>query len=247
MSHRLLAAAIVLLCSTSPTIAGAAPAPAKPLRTLVYNVVYSAHTLQTQKTSGFNASGTGSISGSGTAAVGLDGDRRGTLTVDVIAATPDGGLVVDAGYSASLVTAQKTRIAIFPDGHLNAPPDSPLGPETLHLLPLLARGFFADTEITAGASWTAPPQPATRGTTTYKVQNLNGKVATIALDGSLAVSGINGFNETDRGTIVYATDLDDPVSLDVTAHIERQVSGDRALTTDAHLVATLVSDSFAKK
>ena len=251
--HRLLAVATVLACAV-PSIASAADAPAKPLRTLVYDVVYTAHTLHTQKTSGFNGSlgggmqsGNGTVSGSGTAGVGLDGDRRGTLTVDVIAATPDGGLVVDTSYTASSVSEKKTRIAIYPDGHITAPPDTPLGPESLHLLPLLARGFFANTTMASGVSWTAPPQPATRGAMTYRVQNIDGKIATIALDGSMAVSGINGFSELDRGTMSYATDLDDPISLDLIAHIERQLSIDQALTTDAHLVVKLVSDSFAQK
>jgi hypothetical protein len=251
--HRLLAIAAALSCA-SPAIAWAADAPAKPLRTLVYDVVYTAHTLHTQKTSGFNGSlgsgmqsGNGSVSGSGIAAVGLDGDHRGTLTVEVIAATPDGGLVVDTSFSGSSVSEKKTRIAIYSDGHITAPPDAPLGPESLHLLPLLARGFFANTTMTSGASWTAPPQPATRGTMTYRVQNLDGTIAIIALDGSVAVSGINGFNELDHGTVSYATDLDDPLSLELTAHIERQLSIDQSLTTDAHLTVKLVSDSFAKK
>ncbi len=97
-----LAAALI----AQPLAAPAAGAPAKPLRQLVYDVTYSAHSMHTKKTSGFNGgyggdpgmSGVGVTSGSGTAGVGLDGDDNGRLTVDVIAATPDGGLVVDIAY-----------------------------------------------------------------------------------------------------------------------------------------------------
>jgi hypothetical protein len=240
----------------APAAVSAADAPAqKPLRTLVYQITYTAHTLHQQQTSGFNGSlgnglrdsgNVGVGSGSGNAAVGLNGDHSGTLTVDVIAATPDGGLVVDEAFTGSLVTGKKARIAIYPDGHLTAPPDVEIGPETLHILPLLARGFFASTAMAPGAVWTAAAQSPTHGAMTYHVQNVAGNVATIGVEGTMSMNGINGFSELDHGTTTYATDLDDPVSLDLTTHIERQLAIGETLTTDGHLSATLVSDTFKK-
>ncbi|HZX68921.1 MAG TPA: hypothetical protein VFE70_08550, partial [Candidatus Elarobacter sp.] len=91
----------------------------------------------------------------------------------------------------------------------------------------------------------APP-PA-KGSTTYRVSGVQGETATIALEGSLSLGGVNGFDESDRGSTVYQTDLISPLSYDVTSRIRRQISIDETITTDAHLVATLVSDTFRKK
>ncbi|MBV8642402.1 MAG: hypothetical protein JO225_00610 [Candidatus Eremiobacteraeota bacterium] len=243
---------------SAPLAAAAAdaPPPIKVMRTLVYDVTYSAHSSHEKKTSGFNAAygsgpgagaGAGVSSGNGTAGVGLDGNDSGTLTFEVVAATPDGGLVIDISYTGSLGTQPKTRIALFPDGRLSAPPNSTLGPEVVHVLPLLARGFIANRDVSPGSSWNvAAPAPA-RGSTSYRVTRLDGQQATIALEGTLTVSGINGFSEFDRGTTTYATDVLSPVAYDLNAHIRRQLSVDESVTTDAHLTAKLVSDSFAKK
>jgi len=262
--HRLLAvaASFVVAASLSGTALAAPPtaaqpaAPAKPLRTLVYDVSYTAHTLHEQKTSGFNSSfGNGMQSagnvgvgaGNGTAAAGLDGDHTGTLTIDVVAATKDGGLVVDTSFNGSVATSGKTRIAIFPDGRLSAPPTAEIGPETLHILPLLARGFFATADMAPGATWVGHEPPPATGSTTYRVEKLDGTLATIGVEGTVTATGINGFRESDHGTTVYATDLDDPTSLDLLTHIERTPSMGELLTTDGHLVVRLVSDTFAKK
>ena len=79
------------------------------------------------------------------------------------------------------------------------------------------------------------------------MDRLDGERATIALEGSISLPGVNGFDETDRGTTTYATDLISPVSYDINSRIHRQLGVDESVTTDTHLVATLVSDSFAKK
>jgi hypothetical protein len=177
----------------------------------------------------------------------MDGSDSGRLTIDVIAATPDGGLVVDVAYAGKLNGAPKMRVALYPDGRLSADPTKMLGPEALHILPLLARGFMADRTVQIGASWTVQAPPPAKGATTYRVSGVNGANATLSLEGSLSVGGVNGFDESDRGTTTYATDLISPLSYDLSAHIRRQIAGDETITTDAHLVATLVSDSFAKK
>jgi hypothetical protein len=250
--RRLLAlSALVVLAA--PSVALAAPdAPVRVLRSLVYDVSYAAHTRHDKKTSGFNG-GYGSdaaapgVGGSGTASVAMDGTDSGRLTIDVIAATPDGGLVVDVTYAGKLNNAPKMRVALYPDGKLSADPTKPLGPEALHILPLLARGFMANRTVQVGASWTVPAPPPAKGATTYRVSGVDGPNATIALEGSISVGGVNGFDESNRGTTTYATDLISPLSYDLNSHIRRQIASDETITTDAHLVATLVSDNFYKK
>ena len=231
--RRLLALG-VLVALAAPTAALAAPdAPVRVLRSLVYDVSYAAHTRHDKKTSGFN--------------VAMDGSDSGRLTIDVIAATPDGGLVVDVAYSGKLNNAPKMRVALYPDGRLTADPTKTLGPEALHILPLLARGFMADRTVQVGASWTVQAPPPAKGATTYRVSGIDGPNATIALEGSISVGGVNGFDESDRGTTTYATDLISPLSYDLNSHIRRQLASDETITTDAHLVAKLISDNFYKK
>lgn len=253
---RSLLALAVLAVFAAPLAASAAgDAPVRPpLRSLVYDITYSAHSTHEKKTSGFNGaygSGTGSggagVSGSGTAGIGLDGTDSGRLTIDVIAATPDGGLVVDAAYTSKLSTQPKMRVALYPDGRLSADPSARLGPEALHILPLLSRGFIAQRDVSPGASWTvAAPAPA-KGSTTYRVSRLHDQEATIVLEGSMSVPGVSGFDESDHGTTTYATDLISPVSYDLNARIHRQIGVEESITTDTHITATLVHDSFAKK
>lgn len=253
--HRTLCLLVLgtLALAGVPRGAAAADAPQpKPLRTLVYDVTYAAHTAHEMKTSGFNGAygnqgENPGASGSGTAGVGLDGSDSGRMTIDVVAATPDGGLVVDAAYTGKLHNQPVMRVAVFPDGRLSAAPGKNIGPEALHLLPLLARGFVANRAIETGATWTVNAPPPARGATTYRVSSVNGQAATIALEGSLSVSGIGGFDESDIGSTTYATDLLSPLAYDLNARIHRQISVEESTMTTVHMVATLVSDSFAKK
>jgi hypothetical protein len=253
--RRLLALAAVALLA-QPLAASAADAPApKPLRTLVYEVTYSAHSMHTKRTSGFNGgyggdpsgAGIGVSAGNGTAGVGIDGDDSGRLSVDVIAATPDGGLVVDVAYAGRTTSQPKVRVALLPDGRMSAAPSQPLSTESLHLLPLLCRGFIANRDVAPGATWDVEQTPPIKGKTTYRVDSLDGNRAKLALEGSMSVSGPNGFDETDRGTTTYATDLVNPVAYDVSLHISKQIGTEETITTTARMTAQLVSDSFAKR
>jgi hypothetical protein len=239
-----------LLAAAAPLGARAADPP--PLRSLVFDVSYSAHSLHEKKTSGFNGAYGGGVSagapsGNATAAVGLDGSDAGRMTIDVIAAAKDGGLVVDAAYTGKLGGQPKVRVVLYPDGRLSADPTKTLDPAVVQVLPLLARGFIANRNVSPGSTWTEEAPPPLKGSTTYRVTALDGQYATLALEGSRTMSGVNGFEETDRGTTKYATDLVVPVAYDVNSRIRRQPNMDETVTTDAHLVVTLVSDSFAKK
>ena len=258
MRSLLALAAAAAFAAPLAASAADAPVPIKALRTLVYDVTYSARTTHEVKSSGFNGgyggggggmtdTSSGVAAGSGGASQFMNGDDRGKLTIDVIAAPADGGLVVDTAFAGSTNVQPTTRVAIFKDGRISADPAHPLAPETLRLLPLIARGFIADRDVSAGSTWSiAAPAPA-KGTTTYKVQSSDGHLARIAIEGVMTVPGPTGFDESDQGVTTYATDVVSPVSYDVTARIHRQLGIDQSMTTSAHLTATLVSDTMAKK
>ena len=241
---------------TAPLAVSAADAtaPIPPMRKLVYDVTYSARTTHQVKSSGLNSGygggageGNPSTTGSGSASQFMNGDDRGKLTIDVIAAPADGGLVVDATFTGSVNAQPKTRVAIYKDGGIAADPAHPLAPETARLLPLIARGFIADRDVSPGAMWSIPAPAPAKGSTTYRVQSSDGRLARIAIEGTWSVPGANGFDESDQGVTTYATDVVSPVSYDLTARIHRQLGMDSSMTTSAHITATLVSDSFAKK
>lgn len=242
----------------APLAAAAADAPVKSLRTLVYDVTYTAHTTHEVKSSGFNSgygggggglsdSASPTVSGTGVASQYMNGDDHGKLTIDVVAATQDGGLVVDTAFAGSINTQPTTRVAIFKDGRMSVDPAHPLAPETARLLPLIARGFIADRDVSAGSTWSIPAPAPAKGSTTYKVQSSDGHLARIAMEGLVTVPGPTGFDESSQGVTTYATDIVSPVSYDLTARIHRQLGMDQSMTTNAHLTATLVSDTMAKK
>jgi hypothetical protein len=237
------AAAAMLLLSAG---AGAAEKP-RPLRVLVFDITYSAHATRVLKTSGIapNARGLGThnVAGPATAEHQADGNDRGKLTVDVVAATAEGALVVDAAFEG-LRSQPAVRVVVYPDGRLSWNPAQPLSPAGLRVLPLLARGLVSEKDVSPGSTWTVAVPPPQKGELTYHVLHVDGDRATIEIVGTRSMSGSD---EYEHANALYSTDLLTPLSLAVDAHIRRQIGIEDSLTTDAHLVATLVSDTFAKK
>lgn len=240
--------AAAMIAALVIALPAAADAP-KALRTMVYQVAYSTATLRHEQTSGFTSTprGTmGSVAGSGAVDRRFTTDDPGSLTLTVIAATADGGLVVDSGYAGRNVSHPPVRVAIFKGGGLSFDPRTPLGPAEVGLLPYLARGFLADRTIAPGETWTTQLSQPASGTTTYRITHVEDTLATLQIDASIALNGPTGYDEHQLGTAVYAVDVSAPVSLDLYAHIRRQLNSDETDTTDAHLIATLTRDSFAK-
>lgn len=226
--------------------ANAAEAP-RPLRVLVFDVTYSARSTRAVKTSGMapNAHGIGThnLSGSGNAVREMDGIDHGKLEVDVVAATAEGALVVDAAF-AGTNSQPPVRVVVFSDGRLSWNPVQPLGPAALRVLPLLARGLMTDKDVSPGSSWSVAAAPPQKGALTYSVRHVEGDRATIEIEGT---RGVSGSDEYEHASTLYAVDLLAPISLAFDARIHRQIGVDDSLTTEAHLTATLVSDTFAKK
>lgn len=246
--HRSLpcASSVLLAVSLAPARA-AEPPPIAVLRTLTYAVAYSAQTRSDEQTSGFRGGGAGAIA-TGNAHVERNAstDDAGTLTVEVLAATADGGLVVDAAYDGRTATQPKTRVAITREGRLSFDPRRSLSVEAEHLLPMLARGFVADRDVSPGTSWSVPlPAPA-KGAATYSVKRVDGAAATLAVDTTIDVPGVRGFSESETGTLVYHTDRLCPTAVDLTIHERHAPAPDQYATTNARLTASLAHDSFVK-
>jgi hypothetical protein len=241
--------AIAAMALGSTALAGAADAP-KPLRTLVYAIQFSAQTRNAEQTSGFSGTETGPAGtavGHGLVERTSTASDDGTLTVNVVGVSQDAGLVVDASFAGKSSSQPPIRVAIFADGRLSYDPQKSLTPPAVRLLPLLARGFVAGRDVSPGSTWKTELQAPAKGSVTYRVSNLQGEVATIVMEGEIKVTGPRGYDETDRGTTTYATDRLCPMQLDLTARSRHQASAEQYVTENAHLTATLVSDTFAAK
>lgn len=221
----------------------------KPLRTLIYNVSYSVTVIRREQTSGFGGStlgdSTSTSQGHGAVENKLSSDEQGTLTVAVVAASADGGLVTDVSFVGKNTAQSTIRVAITIDGQLSYNPNTPLSPEAARVLPFLARGLLTDHQIAAGQTWNVPAaQPAT-GSANYRVVSVDGTHAVIGIDSSLSLRGPRGFDEHTQGTTTYATDVLSPISLDLTSVARHELPPNQSDTTNSHIVATQVSDSFA--
>ncbi len=245
---RSLLALAVSVAFAAPLAASAAdaPAPAKVVRTLVYTVQLSAVTKNEEQTSGFSGSGGGVSTGHGNVARTSEVSDDGTLTVDVIGATSDLGLVVDASFAGKNSTQPPIRVAIFPDGRLSYDPGKTLSLEAARILPLLARGLLNGRDVTAGATWKTEIAAPARGSTTYRILDVHGTVATIGIETDVKVPGPQGYDEQAQEKTTYATDRVCPVIVDLQARSRHSPSAEQYVTTSTHLSASLVRDSFVK-
>lgn len=233
MFVRLTAAAAALLLAGASSVAQAAD---KPLRTLAFDVGYSVSSSSERNENGITAGG-----GSGGA---FNVDDAGTMTIDVVAVTADGGLVVDTSYAGKVTQQGPIRVAVYSDGRLGFDPKKGPCPQALYVLPMLARKLFGERDIEKGSTWsTKIDSPA--ATTTYRVTNVEDAIATLNVERDLTAGGSPGYHEHETGTLRYATDLLTPLRMDMFIHSRRETL-DRIETADTHLLATLKSDSFVK-
>lgn len=249
MRKLLLATACSVMVAGLPgTVFAQANAPAvKPLRTLVYSVQYSTSTTNEEKSSGFDTWNVATPYGSATTRRTSSADDSGTLTANVVAATPDGGLAVDAAFAGKSATQPAVRVIIYPDGRLSAPPSATLGPEALRILPLLARGIVADRTVVPGSSWSLQLAPPAKGAYTFHVMAVDGDTARLGIDVDMSVPGAKGYDEHGKATATYDTAKLCPLQFDYTGVSRHSPAMDQYVTSTEHLTATLVSDSFAKK
>ena len=165
--------AIVVLAAVlaTPAVCGAAAStgPGRPVRTLNFDV--DVHVLALRETPGEGIHGTrpalpvkgrlvngrtGGATGNGDRTQGAAVTAKGSIGIDVVAATDDAGLVVDVSENAIERTRPKVRIVIGPDGAVFYDPKNAenLTEEEITLVRWLARGFFGDHPTDPGTSWT---------------------------------------------------------------------------------------------
>ncbi len=164
----------------------------------------------------------------------------GKLTVDVVAATADGGLVVDSQYAGKEGDERPVRVAIYSDGRITYDPAKPLGLQAARFLPMLARGLIAGHDVSVGQTWQIG---ADAEAAHFTVTKNEGDLATIEISKKLAPT--LGAEEVDEGTAVYDTAKLCPRLYDLIVKMQRPNGADQELTETETLHARLVSDSFA--
>jgi hypothetical protein len=262
MGNRVLVLALFALVAAAPLPAGAVES-ARPLRSLSFELDLNVATLV--ETSGGNVPLGGQAAivtkgrvvghlspqtrGSGDSAVKRRFSTKGSITVDVVRATDDSGLIVDVAENATDRVRPKVRLGIAVDGSLLFDPATRdnVTEEELALVRWLARGFYGDRPTDPGTAWTV--DQSSNGHTDlehYRVVERDEHRVTLEYTLDEKVTGVTGFEATRAGSLVYDTTLVVPVKATFQTDTRRQVAGsyDTVRTTVA---LTLLTDSFAPR
>ena len=261
MANRLVAVSVLAALCAVPAPARAAELVLRPVRTLVYDLVITVgnvrRTPQEERSApvyiprrssnvaapSIRRQGTGEASSS--AAI----EAKGTIIVDVMAATADGGLVVDLTETAIGRTRPKVRFAITGDGQVtHDPKDSDnVSQEEVALARWLARGFYGEHPTDRGTEWTVDASGnGLSGAEHYRVASAADSRVTLEYTMEEKSAGAASYGETRQGSLVYDTALVVPVEVSYQGHARRELFGAYD-TTMTSVMLILRSDTFAKK
>ena len=244
-----------------PAGAAGATAPARPLRTLSFDVDVHVSARRDTPGEGLHGAVPGvavkgrMVSGRPASAAG-NGERteaaavtaKGSIGVEVIAATDDAGLVVDVSETAIERTRPKVRIVLAPDGAVFYDPKNAenLTEEEITLVRWLARGFFGDRPTDPGTSWTVDQSANGHiDIERYRVVARDAQQVTLDYELEEKVGGATGYAGTRGGSLVYDTAMIVPVRATFRTEARRQI-GTAYQTTRTSVTLTLTADSFAK-
>jgi hypothetical protein len=248
----------------APLLAGAAggPAATRPVRTLAFDV--DVHVSARRDTPGEGIHGArpgvqvkgrvvngrpGGATGSGDRTEAAAVTAKGSIGIDVLAATDDAGLVVDVSEDATERTRPKVRIVLAPDGAVFYDPKNAanLTEEEITVVRWLARGFFGDRPTDPGTSWTVD-QSANGHVDVERYRIVARDAHKVTLEYALEekVAGTAGYAGTRGGSLIYDTAMIVPLKATFQTEARRQV-GAAYETTRTSVTLTLTADSFAKR
>jgi hypothetical protein len=248
----------------APLLAGAAGVSGsnRPLRALSFDV--DVHVSARRETPGEGIYGTrpgvavkgrivngrpGGATGNGERTEAAAVTTKGSIGVDVLAATDDAGLVVDVSETATERTRPKVRIVLAPDGAVFYDPKnaSNLTEEEITVVRWLARGFLGDRPTELGTSWTVDQSANGHvDIERYRVVARDANQVTLEYALEEKVGGATGYAGTRGGSLVYDTAMIVPLRATFQTEARRQV-GAAYETTRTSITLTLTSDSFAKR
>ena len=242
MTNRALA--LVVLCASvaAPVAAAAAESP-KPLRTLAYDLQMTVGVVRSVERDAIGTAGSthGDFAGGA--------ESKGTITVDILAATADGGLVADVRERANDRSRPVVRVAITAAGALTYDPKQShnITDEEDTLLRWLARGFLTADDRSAGAAWNVDTSTgSTRAAEHYRVVAADGATLQLEYKAESKSSGLGGGDMTRAGGLVYDAKLSVPRSAHYKDIVHRQQLGSFD-TTEMAVQLTLTADTLAAK
>lgn len=261
MVRRAPALAFAALLGIAPLLASAAEAP-RPLRTLTYAVDLSVSesldtpggNIATQRVmvavKGRPSGGAQRIqSGSAESHAGGRLSAQGLITVDVLEATDDAGLVVEIAENAPKRERPRVKIAVASDGTLFYDPSNyeKLSEEELAVVRWLGRNFYGDHPKEIGTAWTID-QSTNGHTDVERYRVLARDEQRVTLDYALEerTGAVGAFSGTRAGSLVYDTAMIVPVEATFQSVARRQL-GQSYNTVRTSVKLTLTADSFAKR
>jgi hypothetical protein len=174
-------------------------------------------------------------------------EAKGTISVDVLAATLDGGLLVGTAENTTGRVIPKMIVSIGGDGRLSYDPklQPTLSDEEAALLHWLARTFYADRGTDPGTTWVVDLSTGqAKSVERYRViSNTDGKVN---LEYRLDANGNTPatYTLTRFGNVVYDTKLTVPVQASYRG--DQRDRANAALTTTTAVAINLTADSFVR-
>ncbi|MEA2665921.1 MAG: hypothetical protein QOI11_2865 [Candidatus Eremiobacteraeota bacterium] len=241
MTNRGLALVLSFVWAAAPLAVSAEAI--KPLRSLTYELRVTVGVVRSIERDAIGTAGSthGDFAGG-------EGSQ-GTITVDVIAATDDRGIVADVRENAEGRSRPVVRVAITGEGTLTYDPrqsHNVTGEEDA-LLRWLARDFVSLEVRAPGAIWNVDTSSGNaRGAEHYRVVSADGSLLKLDYKAESKSSGIGSGDMTRAGTVVYDARMSVPTSANYKDIIHRQQLGTYD-TTEMAVQLRLVADSFAKK
>ncbi len=235
--------ALVLSFAWAAAPLAASAEAAKPLRSLTYDLQVTVGMVRSIERDAIGTAGSthGDFAGG-------EGSR-GTITVDVIAATDDRGIVADVRENAEGRSRPVVRVAITGEGGLTYDPRQGYNVtnEEDALLRWLARDFVSLELRAPGAIWNVDTSSGgTRGAEHYRVVSADGALLKLDYTAESRTSGLGSGDMTRVGTVVYDARMSVPTSANYKDIIHHQELG-RYDTTEMAVQLRLVADSFARR
>jgi hypothetical protein len=261
MMRRAPAFALAVLLGSAPLLASAAEV-VRPLRTLTYAVDVSINESldmpPAQAVAGTPPAVTvkgRSVAQRPQAAMG-SGQRHaaaavtasGSITVDVLQATDDAGLVVDITEDAPKRARPKVRVGVAADGSLlyNPADANNLSEEEMAVVRWLARGFYGDHPTAVGTAWVVDQSSSGRtDIERYRVLARDDNRVTLDYAAEERTTVAGGYAGNREGSLVYDTAMVVPVKASFEGVARRQL-GESFNTLRTSVRLTLTADSFAK-
>ena len=218
---------------------------AKPIRHLVYKFDVTLATTSTVHDSGIG--GDGPVSGS-TDYHGQATDQ-GQITVDVVQAQPDSGLVVQISEQArNRRDSEPTMCVVYGSGAVICDQSKGgVNEEESSLLRFLGRNFVNPASIDSKNHWQYTASDSqSQETSNYTLGTGSGDVVPITYQRVLKVAGVNGFDATTDGKITYNQKLSVPVTIVEDTTTRKSTGMGNYDTNRQQISLTLAGDSLAQ-